>query len=85
MLYRIEFSPRADRQFRKLPRLAQIRIRPAIDSLALNPYPAKIKKLEENVYRYRVGDFRIIYEVQEKSLTICILKMGDRKEIYRRP
>ena len=84
MPYRIEFSPRADRQFRKLPRPVQIRLKPAIDTLALDPYPTRIKKLEENVYRYRVGDFRIIYEVQEKTLTICILKMGDRKEIYRR-
>jgi mRNA interferase RelE/StbE len=85
MLYRIEFSPRADRQFRKLARLVQLRLKPVIDTLGLNPYPTKIKKLGENVYRHRVGDFRIIYEVLGKSLTICVLKIGDRKEIYRRP
>jgi mRNA interferase RelE/StbE len=84
MSYHIEFSPRADRQFRKLARDIQIALKPAIESLASNPYPSKIKKLEENVFRLRKGDFRVVYEVQEKALIVIMIKIGHRKGVYRK-
>ncbi|MFQ5853575.1 MAG: type II toxin-antitoxin system RelE/ParE family toxin [Candidatus Binatia bacterium] len=85
MAYRIEFTPRADRQFRGLERSLQIRLGRRIDSLAESPRPHGIKKLagEEDIYRLRVGDYRIIYEIREKSLLILVVRIGHRSEVYR--
>ena len=85
MAYRIEFTPRADRQFRGLERSLQIRLGRRIDSLAENPRPQGIKKLssEEDMYRLRVGDYRIIYQVTEKGLLVLIVRIGHRSDVYR--
>jgi mRNA interferase RelE/StbE len=83
--YRIEFSPTAESQFKKLPKEVQGRLKHRIDSLTENPFPKGMKKLsaEENFYRLRIGDYRIIYQVQGKALLILILKLGHRKNVYR--
>ena len=85
MRYRIEFSPAAERQFKKIPKEVQIRLKHRIDILAENPFPRGVKKLsaEENFYRLRIGDYRIIYQVKGKALLILILKLGHRKNVYR--
>jgi len=85
MRYRIEFFPRAELQFKKLPKELQIRLKHRIDTLAENPFPRGVKKLstEENIYRLRIGDYRIIYQVQGNALLILILKLGHRKDVYR--
>jgi len=85
MRYRIEFSPAAERQFKKFPKEVQIRLKHRIDILAENPFPRGVKKLsaEENLYRFRIGDYRIIYQVQGRALLILILKLGHRKNVYR--
>jgi len=83
--YRIEFARKAARQFQDLPATIQKRLKPKINALAQNPRPRGVKKLEgeEDLYRLRVGDYRIIYQVQDKALLILVVKLGDRKEIYR--
>ncbi len=85
MAYRIEFTPRADRQFRGLERSLEIRLGRRIDSLAENPRPQGIKKLsgEEDMYRLRVGDYRIIFQIREKSLLVLIVRIGHRSDVYR--
>jgi mRNA interferase RelE/StbE len=85
MRYRIEFSPTAERQFKKLSKEVQIRLKHRIDILPENPFPRGVKKLsaEENIYRLRIGNYRIIYQVQGKALLILILKLGHRKNVYR--
>jgi mRNA interferase RelE/StbE len=85
MKYRIEFSPTAERQFKKLPKEVQARLKHRIDILAENPFPRGVKKLsaEEDLYRLRIGDYRIVYQVQGKALLILILKLGHRKNVYR--
>ena len=85
MKYRIEFSPTAERQFKKLTKEVQARLKHRIDILAENPFPRGVKKLsaEEDLYRLRIGDYRIIYQVQGKALLILILKLGHRKNVYR--
>ncbi len=85
MKYRIEFSPTASSQFKKLTKEVQVRLKHRIDNLADNPFPRGVKKLsaEENFYRLRVGDYRIIYQVKGKVLLILILKIGHRKNVYR--
>ena len=71
---------------RKIPdaRLQQ-RLSEALDKLAENPRRMGAEKLAggEARYRFRVGDYRIIYEIHDKVLLVLILALGDRKEIYR--
>lgn len=85
MAYRIEFAPRADRQFRALEKSLQTRLGRRIDSLAENPRPQGIKKLagEEDLFRLRVGDYRIIYQIQEKRLVVLVVGVGHRADVYR--
>ncbi len=63
----------------------QIRLGRRIDSLAENPRPQGIKKLstEVDMYRLRVGDYRIIYQIREKSLLVLIVRIGHRSDVYR--
>jgi mRNA interferase RelE/StbE len=86
LAYRIEFTPRAERDFKSLDGSIRGRIRQRIDSLAQNPYPQGIKKIEgeEELYRMRVGDYRVLYQVKAKVLLVLIVRIGHRRDIYRR-
>jgi mRNA interferase RelE/StbE len=85
LAYRIEFAPRADREFRALERSTQVKLSRRIDALAENPRPQGIKKLagEEDLYRFRVGDYRVIYQIREKSLLVLVVRVGHRADVYR--
>jgi mRNA interferase RelE/StbE len=85
MSYKIELKPSAIRTLGKIPKSDQRVIRLHIDSLANTPFPPNVKKLEgeENIYRIRVGDYRIVYQVHKKVLLILVLAIGHRKEVYR--
>ena len=86
MTYRIEFQASAAKALKKIPKSDQRRIANRIDSLYENfPDPATTKMKGDNPFhRIRVGDYRIIYEIHEDILLIVVLKIGHRKEIYRR-
>jgi mRNA interferase RelE/StbE len=84
--YSIEFKRSAAKVLRKIPNPDRRRIRDKIDSLADNlPDPAITKMKGDNPFhRVRAGDYRIIYEIHEDILLILVLKIGHRKELYRR-
>ena len=86
MAYRIELSPRVQRDLKALDGSVRRRIKQRIDALAENPYPSGIKKIEgeDDLYRLRVGDYRILYQVKGNILLILIVGIGHRREIYRR-
>ena len=86
MTYRIEVAPLAQRQIRKLSREAQGRILLRIGELGANPRPSGVKKLadEENLYRVRIGDYRIVYQISDRELLVLIVKVGHRREVYTR-
>ena len=86
MKYKIEFKRSAAKALRKTPKSDQKRIADKIDSLSENlPDPAITKMKGDNPFhRIRVGDYRIIYEIHGDILLIVILKIGHRKEVYRR-
>lgn len=69
----------------RLPRKIQVRLKPKIDALADNPRPHGTKKLagEDDLYRIRIGDYRVIYQVQDLVLLIVVVKIGGRKDVYR--
>ena len=85
MVYQVEFTPAAHRQFRKLTPESQRRLVPAIDALAETPRPAGAKKLTgEELWRIRVGDYRVIYALNDGHLTVLVVRVGHRREIYER-
>jgi len=83
--YRVELTPHALRDLKGLEKPVQKRIARAIDGLELDPRPHGCQKMEglENALRIRVGDFRIIYQVHDKVLLILVIKIGNRRDIYR--
>jgi len=85
MSYRVEFAASAVREFKALERPIQRRIATRIDELAVNPFPPDVKKLQgaPDYYRIRVGDYRIIYRVERKRVTVVVVKIGHRREVYR--
>lgn len=85
MSYSLGFSKKAEKQFLALPQSVQERLVLPINALVENPRPPKVKKLvgEENLYRIRVGDYRIVYQVDDQLLLVLVLKIGHRSEVYR--
>jgi len=83
--YRIEIHPAAMRSLRKLDPQIQPRIQGAIALLAEEPRPPNAKKLGgRDAYRVRVGNYRIIYQIQDQILLITVVTLGHRRNIYDR-
>jgi mRNA interferase RelE/StbE len=84
--YRVELVPSAARAFRKLDHRTQLRVERKIESLADDPRPSGVKllSLKERIYRVRAGDFRILYQVNDRVLTILVIAIGHRREVNRR-
>ena len=87
MKYRIEVKRSAAKALKKTSKPDQKRISKAIDHLAENlPNPDTTKMKGDNPFhKNRVGDYRIVYEIQDDILLILIIKIGHRKDIYRSP
>ncbi|MBF2026409.1 MAG: type II toxin-antitoxin system RelE/ParE family toxin [Oscillatoriales cyanobacterium C42_A2020_001] len=86
MVYEVGFKPAALRQLRKLDEDVQITILAEIESLADNPRPDGCKKLKgkTDLYRIRVANaYRVVYEIQDKQLLVIVVKVGNRREVYR--
>ena len=83
--YEVRVSRRALNALRKIDRHAQRRIMAAIELLADEPRPPKcvLLKGEASVYRVRVGDYRIVYEVLDEILVIHVITLGHRRDVYR--
>ena len=79
-VYRIELPKRVARQLDKIPNKDYPSVSRAIQNLEETPRPTGCKKLTESLYRVRIGDFRIIYWIDDKSKTIVITKVERRKE-----
>lgn len=84
-MYRIEFLPSAARALANLPVAVQRRIARRLDRLGEDPRPADARPLRgsADVLRVRVGDYRILYQVEEDRLVVLIIRLGHRREIYR--
>lgn len=81
---KIYLSSKADRQLRKLPRQMHRVLLLRIEVLAVEPFPAGVKKLiQRQGWRLRVGDYRVLYTLDRKTKEITILSVAHRKEAYR--
>jgi mRNA interferase RelE/StbE len=83
--YRVEIAESASKSITKLHSQVALRVRNAILSLAQNPRPHGVKKLQgENAYRLRVGDYRIVYTINDRHVLVIIIRVGHRRDIYMR-
>lgn len=85
MKYRIVFLPVARKEIIALPHEVQKRIDRKTLALADDPRPHDVKALhgEKGLYRIRVGDYRIVYRVEDRIITIVIVRVRHRKDVYR--
>jgi len=83
--YEIEITRTAEKRLKQLPRQDQERVVRAIIALAGEPFPRGSRKLSgyDDVFRIRVGQYRVIYSVSGQKLIIIILKIGHRRDVYR--
>ena len=83
--YVLRWKKSAQKELRKLPKAAVIKLVALAESLADDPHPVGCRKLAgtEHSYRVRAGDYRIVYQVHNGQLIIEIVKVGHRKEVYR--
>jgi mRNA interferase RelE/StbE len=83
--YRIEFARSAERDLRRIDRPVVPRIVSAIAGLEANPRPPGTKKLvgADRTYRLRVGDYRVIYTVDDSVFIVSVDRIRHRREVYR--
>jgi mRNA interferase RelE/StbE len=84
MAYKVDIAPAAARQLKALSTTVQRRIVQHLYDLQMVPRPPGVIKLADDLYRIRVGDYRIIYEIQDQTRAILVLKVRHRRDIYRR-
>jgi mRNA interferase RelE/StbE len=85
MPYEVEIDTKAAREIRALPRQDQWRITSKAQLLADNPRPPGSVKLSgtSDLWRIRVGVYRIIYQIQDDRLLVTVVRVGHRREVYR--
>lgn len=83
--YRIEFARSATKDLRGIDRQWIPRIFAAVEQLAENPLPIGCKKLvgSEHTYRIRVGDYRIVYDMQNNDLVVYVIRVRHRRDVYK--
>lgn len=86
MTYSIEFRPSALKSLKRLPKQEVIKIKSKIDNLAGQLPNTNITKLKGNnsFHRIRSGSYRIVYEINNDKLVILVVKVGHRKDVYKR-
>lgn len=85
-MYKITITQSALKELHSLQKQAVKKIERAINSLAGNPRPAGVKKLKgnnEDLYRIRSGDYRVVYSIEDEIRVVDIRKIGNRKDIYK--
>ncbi len=82
-MYELIYSPHAIKALEKLDKNIQERILAGLERLRIRPESCDIKRLVGmQGYRFRVGDYRIIFDIEKNQLQILVLKIGHRKNIY---
>jgi len=82
--YKIFFKESVEKDFRSIPKKDIKKILTRIEGLAQEPRPQGCEKLSgQEKYRIRQGTYRIIYSIQDQELTVWVVKIGHRKEVYR--
>jgi mRNA interferase RelE/StbE len=85
LAYRVELSPGARRDLRQIDSGTRDRILRALVRLETQPRPPGARKLKggDELWRIRVGDYRIVYEVRDRILVVLVVRVAHRREVYR--
>ncbi|NOR49367.1 MAG: type II toxin-antitoxin system RelE/ParE family toxin [Methanosarcinaceae archaeon] len=83
MTYGIIFSDRALKQLKKLEKNVQERIISTLERIKIRPQAHVTKLVGDPGYRLRVGDYRVILDIDEGNLVILVIKIGHRKKTYK--
>ena len=82
--YKIEVKKSAEKELGKIPKKELLKILEKIESLSDDPHPTgSIKLSNQDKYRVRMGNYRILYKIENYILTVFVIKIGHRKNIYR--
>ncbi len=83
--YEVKLATSAAKEFRSLPLELKRRIGAVIDRLSQDPRPPGVRKLvgHERLYRIRVGQYRVVYEVDDKEQLVRVTRIRHRREVYR--
>jgi mRNA interferase RelE/StbE len=83
--YKIEWLPAAVRRFGHLDPQVQARILRRVSALADDPRPSGVVKLSgaDDLWRIRIGDYRVIYRLVDAVLVVTVVEVGHRREVYR--
>jgi len=86
MQYSIEFRPTVLKSLKRFPKRDLVRIKKKIEELGINlPTPISTKmKGDNSLHKVRSGDYRIIYEIHNDRLVILVVKIGHRKDVYKK-
>ena len=85
MGYAVRLKRSAVKTLEKLPQDVQRRVRLRIDGLPADPRPTGVKKLagDPNLWRIRVGNYRLVYEIHDRRRLVVVLRIAHRREVYR--
>ena len=82
--YRLWIKASAAKELESLPRKDRQRVADRIRSLSVNPRPTGSEKLTDaDRYRLRQGDYRILYEIHDREVVVLVVKIGNRRDVYR--
>ena len=83
--YRIQFKTSAAKEFKKLAPSVKQRVGESLDKLQQDPRPSGVVKLqgEDQLYRVRVGDYRIVYTIDDHDKIIKITRIRHRQDVYK--
>ncbi len=83
MKYTILILPKAKKALEKIANPDYERIRNSVYSLADNPRPRGCKKLtNRQAWRIRIGNYRVIYEIDDENITVLVLRIRHRRDVY---
>jgi mRNA interferase RelE/StbE len=83
-LYKVKYKSSVDKDIKSILGVELQKIVKRIEALAANPRPFNCEKLtEQNKYRLRQGDYRILYTIDDGELIVRIMKIGHRRDVYR--
>jgi mRNA interferase RelE/StbE len=84
LAYRVEIRKQASKELSRIGLEDRRRIGRAIEGLAEDPRPAGCRKLRDREgWRIRVGDYRVLYQIEEGRLVVVVVRVGHRKDVYR--
>ena len=84
LFYEVRIAASADKELAGLPRMLRERIIEKFDEISKDPRGTDSKKPDDAIYRVRVGDYRIVYHVNDAEDTVLVTRIRHRREVYRR-